>query len=178
VWNNGPGNGVSGGEVSGFFALPVWQKGLQITTGQGKKAALANRGVPDVSGDAPQRAPPDVGDTVQEHDQCTGVGRHCVVVEVAANDPPQPFPLLRDWLMHAPPHLLFDHLELRPHAVPSALPLKLELACSGFAADEGEAQEVEGLRFAEPTPPTAFRRKASELDQPGLLGMQCQREFP
>ena len=47
----------------------------------------------------------------------------------------------------------------------------------GFAADEGEAQEVEGLRFAEPAPLAAFRRKASELDDPGLLRMKRQRKL-
>ncbi len=50
----------------------------------------------------PQRAPPEVDDMVPEHDQCTGIGRHCVVVEVAANDVPQPLSLFGDWLMHAP----------------------------------------------------------------------------
>src|SRR5262249_16205466 len=54
----------------------------------------------------------------------------------------------------------------------------LEFASAGFAADEGEAQEVEGLRSAEPAPLAAFRRKASELDDPGLLGMKRQRKFP
>jgi hypothetical protein len=53
----------------------------------------------------------------------------------------------------------------------------LEFALAGFAADEGEAQEVEGLRFAEPAPLAAFRRKSSELDEPGLLGMQCQHKL-
>ncbi|MEA3071839.1 MAG: hypothetical protein QOD29_3285, partial [Alphaproteobacteria bacterium] len=38
-------------------------------------------------------------------------------------------------------------------------------------------QEVEGLRLAEPAPLAAFRRKASELDEPGLLGVQCQRKL-
>src|SRR5262249_34176116 len=52
----------------------------------------------------------------------------------------------------------------------------LEFARAGFATYEGEAQEVEGLRFAEPAPFAAFRRKASELDEPGLLGMQRQRK--
>src|SRR5215813_2066359 len=41
----------------------------------------------------PQRAPPEVDDMVLEHGQCTGVGRHCVIAEVATNDVPQPFPL-------------------------------------------------------------------------------------
>src|SRR5438876_3517477 len=79
--------------------------------------------------------------------------------------------------MHAPPQFLFDHLELRPHAVSTGLPFDLEFTRASFAADEGEAQEVEGLRFAEPVPLTAFRRKASELDEPGLLGMKQQRKL-
>src|ERR1700730_16269482 len=103
--------------------------------------------------------------------QCTSIGWHGVVVEVAVDDVPQPFPLSGDRLMHAPPHFLFDLLELRSHAVPSGLPFNLEFSRTGFAADEGEAQEVEGLRFAEPSPLAALRRKSSELDEPGLLGM-------
>src|SRR5262249_48210118 len=41
-----------------------------------------------------------------------------------------------------------------------------------------EAQEVEGLRFAKPAPLAALCRKASELDEPGLLRMQRQRKLP
>ena len=52
VWNDGADGGASGGGVSGFFPLPTWQQGLQATNGKGQKTALANRGVPDVSGDA------------------------------------------------------------------------------------------------------------------------------
>ena len=104
--------------------------------------------------------------------ECRTVGRHCVVVEVAGNDLPQPFPLLRDRLMHAPSQLLLDLPKLRPHAVAPGLPLDEELALAGLAADEGEAQEVEGLRFAEPTLGAPARRMAAELDQPGLVRMQ------
>ena len=125
----------------------------------------------------PQRAPPEVGDVVPERVQCSGVGWHGVIIEVAADDPPQPSPLVGDRLMHALPHLLFDHLELRPHAVRPGFPFDLEPTGASFTADEGEAQEVEGLRLAEPAPLAAFRCKASELDQPGLLGMQCQRKL-
>ena len=45
------------------------------------------------------------------------------------------------------------------------------------AADEREAQEVEGLRFAEPALCAPDRRKAAELDQAGLLRMQRQRKL-
>ena len=61
--------------------------------------------------------------------------------------------------------------------LPGASP-KLEFAGAGLATDEGKAQEVESLRLAEPAPQAAFCREASELDQPGLLGMQRQRKLP
>jgi kumamolisin len=52
VWNDGAQGGAGGGGVSGFFALPAWQSGLQVTLASGGRKALAMRGVPDVSGDA------------------------------------------------------------------------------------------------------------------------------
>ena len=52
------------------------------------------------------------------------------------------------------------------------LPLEQEVALTGFAADEGKAQEVEGLRFAEPALRASGRRVAAELDQAGLVRMQ------
>src|ERR1700730_4853495 len=52
VWNEGPGNGATGGGVSGFFALPPYQEGLQVRKTSGATPALAMRGVPDVCGDA------------------------------------------------------------------------------------------------------------------------------
>jgi kumamolisin len=52
VWNEGPGNGATGGGVSGFFALPPYQEGLQLRKTSGATHALAMRGVPDVCGDA------------------------------------------------------------------------------------------------------------------------------
>jgi len=55
--------------------------------------------------------------------------------------------------------------------------LNLEFARAALAADEGEAEEVEGLRRAKPASLAALRRKASELDKPGLLGMQRQRKL-
>ncbi|MDR5817572.1 S53 family peptidase [Caballeronia sp. LZ033] len=51
VWNDGDQGGSGGGGVSSVFALPVWQKGLSVTR-NGRHAALAKRGVPDVAGDA------------------------------------------------------------------------------------------------------------------------------
>jgi kumamolisin len=52
VWNDGQQGGAGGGGVSGFFALPAWQDGLQLTLTSGGTQALTMRGVPDISGDA------------------------------------------------------------------------------------------------------------------------------
>jgi kumamolisin len=52
VWNNGGNGGATGGGVSTFFALPSYQQGLQVTDASGNATPLANRGVPDVGGDA------------------------------------------------------------------------------------------------------------------------------
>ena len=102
---------------------------------------------------------PAFGDLVPERHECSKIGRHRVVVEVAANDLPQPFSLLGNRLVHAPPHLLFDPPQLRPHAVAPGLPFELEFTLAGFAADEGEAEKVEGLWFTEPSLLAVFRRK-------------------
>jgi kumamolisin len=52
VWNNGANGGATGGGVSAVFGLPPYQQGLQVTDANGNATPLANRGVPDVSGDA------------------------------------------------------------------------------------------------------------------------------
>src|SRR4051794_28993219 len=107
----------------------------------------------------PQRAPPEVGDMVPERVQCTRIGRHGVIVEVAAHDPLQPSPLLGDRLVHALPQLVLDHPQLRLHAVPPAPPPKLEFTCMGVPASEGEAlkSKVSGLPS-----PSRLRRSAAK----------------
>jgi hypothetical protein len=89
---------------------------------------------------------------------------------MACNDLAQPVTLSWDSLVHSQPQLRLDFLELRPHAVAPGLPLKLEGSPARFTADEGEAQECEGLRSTD----TAFfaigRRAAAELDQRVLPG--------
>jgi kumamolisin len=52
VWNDGAGNGASGGGISSFFAVPSWQTGLNAVNDQGQSSALTKRGVPDVAGNA------------------------------------------------------------------------------------------------------------------------------
>jgi hypothetical protein len=100
-----------------------------------------------------------------------------VIVEVSGDDLSQPLSLFGNWLMHAPPQFLLDGLQLDPHAIPTGLPFDLEFTPASFIADEDEAQEGEGLRFAEPAPLSVLHRKAAELDEPGLLRMKRQRKL-
>jgi kumamolisin len=51
VWNDGAGNGASGGGISDIFALPAWQQGLSAVDQSGS-VALGRRGIPDVAGNA------------------------------------------------------------------------------------------------------------------------------
>jgi hypothetical protein len=108
---------------------------------------------------------------VMERGQCMTVRRHCVVREEAAHDLPQPFPLFGDGLMPTLPQLLLHLFELRLDAVASRLPMKQELPLSRLATDEGEPQEVEGLRFTKTSLDALGRGIAAERDQAGLIRM-------
>src|SRR5271165_647625 len=123
----------------------------------------------------PERAPPEVHDVVSERCDGSHVGRDGVVVEEAGDHLLEPCALLADRPVHPPPQLRLHFLELRPHAVAPALPLDLELAGAGLAADAGESEEGEGLRFALSALFTVRRRKAA-VDQAGLVRMERQRE--
>ena len=50
VWNENASSSATGGGVSGFFALPAYQKNAKVPVAAG--ANKAGRGVPDVAGDA------------------------------------------------------------------------------------------------------------------------------
>ena len=52
---------------------------------------------------SPQRALPEFSDEVAKHVERATVRRHGVVIEVAPDDLPQPFPLYGYRLMHASP---------------------------------------------------------------------------
>jgi len=125
-----------------------------------------------------QRAFPKYRDVVAESHEGPGVRGHRVVRKEACDHLLEPSSLFGNRPVHPPPQLLLDRLELRPHAVAPGLPFDQEATRARCPADEGEAQEIEGLRFAQALPLTACRRVASELDQPGLLRVQRQRERP
>src|SRR5262249_36702850 len=95
-----------------------------------------------------------------------------VIGEKASDDLRQPTPLHGDRLVHAPPQLLLDFLELRSHAVTPGMALQLEPTAARAPGYVGKAQEVEGLRFAEATLGASVRREASKLGEARLLRIE------
>jgi kumamolisin len=51
VWNDGAGNGATGGGVSDTFPLPAYQSGAKVPVSV-NPSHFKGRGVPDISGDA------------------------------------------------------------------------------------------------------------------------------
>src|ERR1700684_1210228 len=71
-------------------------------------------------------APPEIDDVVPESREHPTVRGHCVVVEEARDDLPEPFALFGDGVMPARLQFLLDLLELGLHAVAAGFPLELE----------------------------------------------------
>ena len=68
VWNDlAENDGATGGGVSNFFALPIWQANANVPAPSG---TTGGRGVPDVSGDAD----PETGYTIRVDGQTTIIG--------------------------------------------------------------------------------------------------------
>ncbi len=121
---------------------------------------------------SPERSKPESDNLVPELAERRKVGGHGVVGEEASDNLRQPVPLLGDRLVHPPPQLLLDFLELGPHAVPPGFPLEQKRSPAAATTNEGEPEKIEGLRFAEPAPCAPGRRVAAELDQAGLVRME------
>jgi kumamolisin len=68
VWNDGSGNGASGGGVSEIFPLPTYQQSANVPVSV--NTGFVGRGVPDVAGDAD----PDTGYQVEVDGQAIVVG--------------------------------------------------------------------------------------------------------
>ncbi len=117
----------------------------------------------------PQRAQPSALHVVVECSQRSSVSRYCVVGKEASDHLLDPSPLLGDWLVHPPSQLLLDLPKRCLHAIAPCDPLHEELPTAVAFTDEGEAEEVEGLRLSEPALSASIRRKAAELDQAGLI---------
>ena len=125
----------------------------------------------------PKRAPPEVGDVIAERPECPEIRRHRVVGEVTPDHTPQPSALGRYGVVHADTYLRFDLLKRCPHAVAPSFALKLEGSTPRLTADEDNAQEGKGFWLAQAKPLSPRRRKAAELQQPGLVPVKLEREL-
>src|SRR5215472_18853820 len=91
---------------------------------------------------------------VPEYFEYTAVGRYCEVVEVAADDLSQPFPLIGDRLVHAPAQLPLDLPQLRSHAIPPGAGKNGRRVVSAFigtafAQDDADAAKLQWRRVAD-----------------------------
>ena len=126
---------------------------------------------------AAQNSPPHATDRVTEGTDRRAVHRDAVVTDVAENDRAQIFANHGDGVVHARFKLGFHRLELRLPPFAHRLAQHRKAPPSRLPATVREAQEVEAIRCA---PITAFlsvqARKATELDESRLLGVQFQPE--
>jgi len=114
---------------------------------------------------------------VSESPERPAIRGHRVVRKETGNHRLQPSALFGNGVVHAATQLLLDLPESRPHAVTPCLAMEQERPPPGFAADEREPQECEGLRFAKPFPLAPYRSMAAECQQSGLLRMKLEPEL-
>jgi hypothetical protein len=112
-----------------------------------------------------------------EYHEGARICRHRVIVEEASDYLLQPTSLVRDWMVSSPSQFFLDLPELGLFAVSPSFPREQKGSSAQLGTNEGKAQEIEGLRLSETPSPAFFYCKATELDQPGFLGMKRQREL-
>jgi hypothetical protein len=100
-----------------------------------------------------------------------------VVVEEAQHDRLEPFPRLRDRIVHALTELLLYLFQLSCHTLGDRFALEFELPIPGFPADMRETQKTErlGLTFSSLLP-VKFG-KPPELDPARLIRMKLQSKL-
>src|SRR5689334_18368930 len=114
---------------------------------------------------------------MSEYHERRHVCRHGVIGEETPNHLLKPLPLMGYGIVSLPAQLLLDLSEFCLAAVTPGFPFELESPLAGSAADQSKTQEVEGLRLTETASLAVVHRIAAELDQPGLLRVERQREL-
>jgi hypothetical protein len=90
----------------------------------------------------------------------------------------EPFPGLRHRIVHSSSELLLNLLQLRPHTLADRLAPHLERPAPGLPADVREAQKIERLGLAFPSPSPVRFGIPPELDPARLVGMEFQSKLP
>lgn len=101
-----------------------------------------------------------------------------MVVEVSLYHSTEPSPKLRDRQVTPARQSLFDRLQLGAEPLGHCLPPDDESSTFPLSPrNMGESQEVEAFWLAASSPLVAFDCEPAKLNQPGLVGMQCQAEL-
>ena len=103
-------------------------------------------------------------DVIGEGAQGRQVGRHGMIAVVAREDLPKAVCLFGGGLAPAPSQFVLGEPGPRRGAIAPDLPLGQEALLAESGADEGETQQGEGLRLAEPAPRASGRSHAAEFD--------------
>ena len=118
----------------------------------------------------PKRAVPAPDHLGPKAVQTIHIAGHCMIVEVALYDRPQPLPDFGHWLMPASPKLLLQLTELGRESLTNRLSLDDEPAgLPSLPTHVREAQKVEHLRLALASLLPVFGCVAPELDQARLV---------
>ncbi len=124
-----------------------------------------------------QGVPPGAANLTAEALQASEIAWDRVVIEIALYHAVQPLPDLDDGFVPPPHQSGPKGRPRRPYAFlrREAKDLKPPLTSSATAVRE--SQEVERLRMPLTSLATVLNGESTKLDQPRLVGMQCQPEF-
>jgi hypothetical protein len=124
-----------------------------------------------------ERVMPEVTDREAKVGQSVAVSRNAEVANMPTYNGLQPCADFRNRVMHASPQLDLHLLQLGLHAFANGVPKHHKPPLLRLPADMLEAEEIEGLRFAQTNALSVGRRMASELEKPRLLRVQLQLEL-
>src|SRR6266478_1061099 len=124
-----------------------------------------------------ERLPPQPAEGMAEPAQRVRVQGHAVVLAVPPNHRAQIRAHLADRVVQALPQLGRNRLQLGLHALSLRVAYHRELPVPRLPTDMREAEEVEGRRFPLLAPLPSLGRKATEFQQPRLVGVEGQAEL-
>jgi len=156
---------------------------IGMANGGGRKPAI-NEPIHSLPGDplpAPahsERIAPIAADLESKDPDGFCIGWHPVIADKSAHHGAEPFPLLGNRLMHAPPEFGLDLLKFPAHPL-LGCPAndRIHPVTSLLPADMRETQEVECLRPTLAASETVRDRIRPKLDQPRLFRIRRQTEL-
>jgi hypothetical protein len=159
------------------------QVGMRVKDLRARNPALHQRlepfpGHPTLLAPPPKRTVPLPDRLGPKAIQTVHVSGYGMIVEVAADNGPQPSPELVHWLVPASPKFLLELFQLRGESLRDGLALDDEPASlPSLSAHMGETQKIERLRFALASLFPVIGCEAPELNQARFVRVQIQPEL-